>query len=69
MPIRPLNTLTLEEVIQLIRDPAFYECFEFVYDMYYLRRRFVQFATTGDFAVHGPPAPVFTPYNDPRFGR
>ncbi|KAI9449240.1 hypothetical protein BJY52DRAFT_271470 [Lactarius psammicola] len=68
MPIRPLNTLTLEELVQLLNNPTFYECFEFAYDMYHLRQRFVQFTTTGEFAVRDPPAPVMTPRNDPPFG-
>ncbi|KAH9024808.1 hypothetical protein EDB85DRAFT_249319 [Lactarius pseudohatsudake] len=68
MPIRPLNTLTLEELVQLLNNPAFFECFEFAYDMYYLRQRFVRFTTTGEFAVYDPPVPVITPRNDPSFG-
>ncbi len=35
---------------------------------HYLRQRFVQFTTTGEFAVRDPPAPVITPRNDPPFG-
>ena len=62
MPIRPLNTLTFPEVIQLLNNPAFCEYLELAYDMYYLRerlrQRFVQFTTIGgEFAVRGPPAP------------
>ncbi|KAI9430971.1 hypothetical protein H4582DRAFT_1338204 [Lactarius indigo] len=68
MPIRPLNTLTLEELVQLLNNPAFFECFEFAYDMYHLRQRFVQFTTTGEFAVRDPPVPVNAPRNDPSFG-
>lgn len=64
MPIRPLNTLTVEEVLQLINTPDFYEYFEFAYDMYHLRQRFVQLATV----VHDPPAPVITQPNDHPFG-
>ncbi|KAH9043481.1 hypothetical protein EDB83DRAFT_2523783 [Lactarius deliciosus] len=68
MPIRPLNTLTLEELVQLLNNPSFVECFEFAYDMYHFRQRFVQLTTTGEFAVHDPPVPVITPRNDPAFG-
>lgn len=68
MPVRPLNTLTLDEVIQLLNNPAFYQCFEFAYDMYYLRQRFVRFTTTGEFTVP-PPAPIVAPRSDTPFGR
>lgn len=68
MPIRPLHSLSMEELVQLLNNPEFYHCFEFAYDMYYLRQRFVQFTTTGEFAVRDPPVPVITPRNDPHFG-
>lgn len=68
MPIRPLNTLTVEEVLQLINTPDFFDCFEFAYDIYHLRQRFVQLATVGDFAVRDPPAPDITHPNDHAFG-
>jgi hypothetical protein len=65
MSIRPLNTLTLDEVIQLLNTPAFYECFEFAYDMYHFRQRLVQFTHMEDYAMlDDPPVPVITPRND-----
>jgi hypothetical protein len=63
MPIRPLDTLTLAEVIQLLYTSAFYEYFEIAYYTY------VQFADMRDFAVRDDPlAPVINPHNDHPIG-
>jgi hypothetical protein len=42
MPIRPLNTLIWEELLQLLNTPEFYGYLQFAYYSYHLRRHFAQ---------------------------
>ena len=63
MPIRPLNTLTAEEVIALLNTAAFYRFLEIAYDMYQLWQLMVQIAMGQFAAVDDPHAPVINQYD------
>ena len=61
MSIRPLNTLTCDEVFQLLQAPGFYDFLEFAYLMY-IEHLVAQF---NNFVVRDPPAPAIAPgFND-----